>query len=214
MNKLLFLMPLVLLVIGCFPGLPAATTPGSAPVIVAFTANPTGLAPGQSATLIWNVTNATSIQIDQGVGSGLAAAGTVSVTPGASTTYNLVASNSAGTVSSSLTISVSSSPSPSLSPSPSPPPPFPPLSSPGFPPNIVTFDISPNVINIPPGPGPRNATMRWEVRNAASVTIDGSPVALSGSRILTPPAGTHTFVIRAVNPQGTDTRTQVLRVVP
>jgi hypothetical protein len=214
MKKLFIIIPFLLLISACLPGIPATTATGSAPVIVAFTANPAGVAPGQSATLIWNVTNATMVQIDQGVGSGLAAAGTIAVTPGTPTTYNLTASNSTGTVSSSVTISVSSITSPLPSPAPSSPPPLPPLPSPGLPPNIIMFDITPNVINIPPGPGAHNATMRWEVRNAANVTIDGAPVALSGSRILTPPLGAHTFVLRAVNPQGTDSRTQVLRVVP
>ena len=56
--------------------------------------------------------------------------------------------------------------------------------------------------------------MRWEVRNAVNVFINGSPVALSGSRVLTPGLGTHTYILRAVNPAGEETRSQALHVKP
>jgi hypothetical protein len=52
------------------------------------------------------------------------------------------------------------------------------------------------------------------VKNAANVTINGNPEPPSGSRTLTPPLGTHTYTLRATNPNGTDTRTQVLHVIP
>jgi hypothetical protein len=217
MRKLLLVVSLLLLVGGCMPSFPSCsnasigTTTSGVPTIVAFTANPTSITAGQSATLIWNVTNATNIQIDQGVGSGLGAAGTISVSPSSTTTYTFTASNSSGSVTQSVTITVTSSSStPATTSTPTPTPPTPP----GLPPNIVAFDISPNTIHVPPGPGPRTATMHWDVRNAASVTIDGNPEPLSGSRILTPPLGTHTYTLRATNANGTDERTQVLHVVP
>jgi len=215
MKKLLVpLLLLLLICIGspaCFGTSTSATTPTDAPTIVAFTASPTTITPGQTTMLVWNVTNATSVQVDQGVGSGLAAAGTATVVPSYTTTYILTASNSSGSNSQSLTITVTSSSStpsttPAVMPSTTP--------SSGLPPNIVAFDISPNTINVPPGPGPRMATMRWDVKNAANVTINGNPEPPSGSRTLTPPLGTHTYTLRATNPNGTDTRTQVLHVIP
>lgn len=219
MKKLL--VPFLLLLLICIASFPAcfgtstsSTTTTGAPTIVAFTASPTVITPGQTATLVWNVTNATSVQIDQSVGSGLAAAGTVTVVPSYTTTYILTAGNSSGSNSQSLTITVTSSSSATPStttPSSIPSAPSPPS---GLPPNIVAFDISPNTINIPPGPGPRVATMRWDVKNAASVTINGNPEPQSGSRTLTPSLGTYTYILRATNANGTDTRTQVLHVVP
>jgi len=215
MRKLLIFASLLLLVSACIAILPSCKSPSAgtttgAPTIVAFSASPTGITAGQSATLIWNITNATSVQIDQGVGSGLAVAGTTSVSPSSTTTYTLTASNSAGSVTQSVTITVTSSTTTPTTPT-TPTPPSPP---PGVPPNILVFDISPNVINKPPGPGPHLATMRWDVRNAASVTINGIAEPHSGSRTLQPPLGTHTYTLRATNAHGTDTRSQVLHVKP
>lgn len=213
MKKLLIFLPLLVVSLACSTMLPWTTdttaTTSSMPTVVAFSATPAQIAAGQSATLMWNVTNATSVQIDQGVGSGLALAGTVTVTPSATTTYMLTASGNSGTTTATTVVTVTSSSSPP--PSSSAPLPGP---APALRPNILVFDISPNKINIPPGAGPHQATMRWDVRNAAAVYINGSPVALSGSRILTPGIGVHTFTLRAVNPAGEDTRTQVLHVTP
>jgi hypothetical protein len=137
----------------------------------------------------------------------LAAAGTTSVSPSSSTTYTLTASNSARSATQSVTVTVTSS----TSTPPSPPSPTPP---PALPPDIVVFDISPNTIHHPPGPGPNQAMMRWEVRNATSVTINGMTESHSGSRVLTPLLGTHTYTLKATNANGTVTRSQVCHVVP
>ena len=195
----------------CFPTSTGTTTTTTTdmPTIVAFSATPAEMTEGESTTLMWNVTSATSIQIDQGVGSGLAAAGTTSVSPGSSTTYILTASNSAGSSTQSVTVTVTSAASttPTTPTTPTPPPP-------ALPPNIVVFDIAPNIIHHPPGPGPNNATMRWEVQNANSVTINGIAEPHSGSRVLSPSLGTHTYTLRATNAKGTVTRTQALKVIP
>jgi formylglycine-generating enzyme required for sulfatase activity len=65
------------------------------PYIASFTANPTTINPGQSSTLSWSVTGATSLSIDQGVGVVTGTSTTVS--PTATTTYTLTATNGAGT---------------------------------------------------------------------------------------------------------------------
>jgi hypothetical protein len=79
----------------------------------------------------------------------------------------------------------------------------------------VVFDITPNTIHKPPGLGPFSATMRWEVRNATSVTINGLTEPHSGSRTLSPSAlGNHTYILRATNANDTVTRSQVLHVIP
>ena len=209
MRKLFLLGLLLFLVSGLALILPACAgtpTTSSAPTIVAFSAADTEITEGDSTTLIWNVTNATSVQIDQGVGSGLAAAGTISVSPSSNTTYTLTASNSAGSVPQSVTITVTSATSA---------PPTTPTTTPStLPPNIVAFDITPNTIHVPPGPGPYSATARWEVRNATSVTINSITEPHSGSRTLSPTLGTHTYTLKATNAYGTDVKTQVLHVIP
>lgn len=207
--KKLALFGSLLLLVGIGIAIMSSCMPTSTgvPTIVAFTASPTGITPGGSATLIWNTTNATSIQIDQGVGSGLAVAGTTSVSPSGTTTYTLTASNSAGSVQQSVTVTVtSSSTTPTTPTTPTPPP--------GLPPVVMVFDIIPNAIHHPPGPGPNKALMRWEVRYATTVTINGNPEPHSGNRILSPPLGTHTYTLRATNAHDTVIRIQVLTVVP
>src|SRR5205814_2017513 len=78
--------------------------PGS-PVIASFTAAPAGINVGQTTTLSWSVTGATTLTIDGGVG---AVTGTTSktVTPAATITYTLSATNAVGTVSATATVTV------------------------------------------------------------------------------------------------------------
>jgi hypothetical protein len=85
---------------------------------------------------------------------------------------------------------------------------------PELPPLIAMFDISPTTIHVPPGPGPYKAIMKWDVKNADTVLLDGNPVGHSGTREFTPPIGTHTYVLKAISPHGSDTKSRVLHVKP
>src|SRR5579864_4046736 len=67
-------------------------TGGGVPIIVSFTANPTSITQGASSTLSWQVQNATTVTIDNGVGN-VPLNGTRGVTPGATTVYTLTATN-------------------------------------------------------------------------------------------------------------------------
>jgi len=70
---------------------PAAGCSG-APSIASFSASPTTITAGGSAALIWGaVTNADSVQINNGVG-GVGTPGSTNVSPGSTTTYTLTAS--------------------------------------------------------------------------------------------------------------------------
>ncbi len=78
------------------------------PVISSFTATPGNLLPPVSAaTLGWSVSSGTTmtVSITPGVGD-VAAAGTVSVTPAATTTYTLSATNAAGTATATVQVGV------------------------------------------------------------------------------------------------------------
>ena len=65
--------------------------PVALPSILSFTASPTTVRSGQSATLSWVTSNASSVSIDHSVGSNLPASGTITVSPPVPTTYTLTA---------------------------------------------------------------------------------------------------------------------------
>jgi polyhydroxybutyrate depolymerase len=118
----LALLGLLILLAGCGGGggdaTPAAAAPAPAPapapVIASFTVSPASLAAGQSATLSWSVSGAASLSISGGVGSvtGLTSR---SVSPAATTTYVLTATNAAGssvTASATVTVTAATGPYP------------------------------------------------------------------------------------------------------
>ena len=86
---------------------PASSTPVTmpAPVINRFSATPQTLQAGESATLLWNVTGANEVSIDQGVGK-VATADTLAVKPAASTTYILTAAGPGGKISAQTVVEV------------------------------------------------------------------------------------------------------------
>src|ERR1035437_7557776 len=78
-----------------------------APVISSFTSTPTITAPGSPVTLAWNVSGATSVSIDNGVGD-VTSRSNITVYPVQTTTYTLTASNSSGSITAVVTVTVSS----------------------------------------------------------------------------------------------------------
>lgn len=77
------------------------------PTIVAFSIEPATVERGQSATLKWSVTNATSVIIDHGIGA-VDLQGSRAVVPADSTTYTLTARNdqSSSPVTATATVNV------------------------------------------------------------------------------------------------------------
>lgn len=218
MRKAWLLVALLLIIPACFPT--TAPAPESLPVIIAFKASPDQISSGDSSTLLWNVTGATTVQVDQGIGT-VGLAGTQSISPATSTTYTLTASNSIGIVNQSVTISITSTPSPAPSPTPPPtpsptPPPTPSPTPPPPPPMlpvVIKFDISPNLIDKSMG---QKATLRWNVNHATHVVISPAfgSVPHQGSKLLSPSIGSHTYYLKATNAAGTVNRTQHLTVKP
>ena len=85
-----------------------------APVISSFAATPGSITSGQSSTLSWALSGGapTTLGIDNGVGS-VFGSSSKAVTPGATTTYTLTASNSAASVTKSVIVTVTAeSPTP------------------------------------------------------------------------------------------------------
>jgi peptidoglycan-associated lipoprotein len=94
-----------------------APPPPKAPAVSEFTAEPTTIERGQSATLRWNVSDATDISIDNGVGT-VSARGSRQVFPTQTTTYNLTAKGPGGEATSSATVTVTAPPPPPPAPKP------------------------------------------------------------------------------------------------
>lgn len=97
---------LILTVTGCINITQPPAQPTTPPVVVTLSATPTAIKSGDSSTLLWNVTGATSVTIDQGIGK-VAVAGTKTVSPTKTTEYTLTATNSAGTTNQSISLTIS-----------------------------------------------------------------------------------------------------------
>ena len=80
-------------------------TNGQLPRIIQFSSSPQNISAGQNSTLLWVVENATSVTINNGIGS-VSLGGTQAVSPAATTTYTLTATNAAGNVTSQTTVNV------------------------------------------------------------------------------------------------------------
>ena len=97
---------------------PPPPPPPAKPSISQFVAEPSTIQRGQSATLRWEVSNATEIAINQGIGA-VQARGTRQVFPNDTTTYTLTVKGPGGTDTRSATVGVTVPPPP---PPPPPPP--------------------------------------------------------------------------------------------
>ena len=92
---------IILIMAGC------SGVPTTGPIINSFTADSTTITEGDTATLSWTVSDATSISISPTVGdvSGTPT-GSSTVSPTETTTYTLTATNSAGSTTATVTITV------------------------------------------------------------------------------------------------------------
>ena len=90
-------------------GGPTNEGPMGRPTITTFTVEPSTVERGQSATLRWTVTNATSVIIDHGIGA-VDVSGTRVVVPPDSTTYTLTARNENGSAGATTTVNVTTPP--------------------------------------------------------------------------------------------------------
>ena len=79
--------------------------PAGLPVINYFTANPSTITAGQSTTLKWDTSRATSVALDWGIGK-VGPAGTISPAPVLTVVYQLTATNSAGTATATVKVTV------------------------------------------------------------------------------------------------------------
>jgi hypothetical protein len=178
-----------LVIVGSIAGVACKDTvtppPPQAPTIVSFTATPATIHTGESSTLSWNVTNATSLTIDNGVG---AVTGTSkSVSPTQTTTYTLTATNTAGSRTATATVTIQL-----------------------VPPVVTSFTATP--ASIMEG---GTSTLAWTVTGATTITIDQGigAVAATGTTDVTPGATT-TYTLTATNADGTTTATAQVAILP
>jgi phospholipase C len=180
---------LALALFGC-GGAGSKSDPPAAPT-AQIQAAATQVTPGQSIALTWTTTNASSVTIQPSISTtALPLSGSATVTPQASTNYQLTASGPGGTAASSVMVNVTA-----------PPPPTP----------VVTLVSSPSAVSsgVP-------STLTWTSTNAASVSIQPAvgtaALPLSGSVSVTPGATT-SYTITATGAQMTATATATVTVL-
>ena len=152
--------------------------PPGVPQIIRFEANPVSIAPGQSSTLSWTTTGATTVTISPTVGS-VTLNGSTTVTPAQTTTYTLTASSNDGhSVSAPVTVVV----------------------APANIPQILTFVANPQTID-----AGQSSQLCWQVSGATNITIDpGLGTNLNANDCATvKPSVTTTYTLTAVNATGT-----------
>lgn len=163
-------------------------TPPPAPKpTVTFSANPLTINTGNSSTLSWTTADATSVTIDNGVGS-VGLSGTSVVSPTSTTTFTLTATGAGGTTTAATTITVNQS----------------------VPKPTVTFGVSPTSITVG-----GSANLSWSVTDADTVSIDQGigTVAATGTVSVSPTA-TVTYTLTAVGVGGTTQASATLTVNP
>jgi hypothetical protein len=90
-----------------FPGCSSSpTSETNDPIIQSFYAEPSSISSGENSTLHWQVSDATSVSIDQGIGVVATISGSTAVSPTVTTTYTLTAINASGTVTATTTVMV------------------------------------------------------------------------------------------------------------
>lgn len=153
------------------------TVGASAPAVIRFSASPTNISKGGSSLLSWTTTGASTVTINNGVGT-VSTNGSHSVSPTATTTYTLTATGADGVTSVSAAVTVTVG---------------------GAVPSVLSFTASPTTV--PTGGG--QVSLCWNVSNSTSVSIAPTvgtvqPVACSTVTV----TATTTYVLTATNSVG------------
>jgi len=152
-----------------------ATTPASA-TVVRFDATPNQISAGQSSTLTWIVQGATSVTINNGIGN-VAATGSTTVTPNATTTYTLTAVGPNGNVTATTTITVGAGQQTTA--------------------QIIRFEANP--VSIQPG---QQSTLSWTTSGANNVSISGVGAVTANGSTTVSPQQTTTYTLSATGSDG------------
>lgn len=169
-------------------------TPGTAPRIIRFTANPATIVKGATSTLVWQVENATTVTITPDLNT-VPLIGTQDVTPAQTVTYTLTATNNFGNVSATATITVTA-----------PPPPPPPATNVA----ITSFTAAPPVSPSPGSP----VVLTCIATNATSVSINGVGPVNGSNQVTVNPQTTTTYTCTALGTGPPATATVTVQVTP
>ncbi|MFA5860034.1 MAG: fibronectin type III domain-containing protein, partial [Elusimicrobiota bacterium] len=169
----------------------AAPLPPS-PVISFFTASPTSITSGQSSTLTWSVSNATSLSVNQGVGT--VTGSSRSVSPTVTTTYTLTATGAGGTATAQVTVTVGGGSTPTSTP-----------------PVIASFTASNESIV-----AGDSTALSWTITGnpTPTVSISGGVGTPAGSLASVSPTVTTTYTLTATNSAGSATAQLTVSVTP
>ena len=159
-----------------------AITVTASPPTCTLAANPTSITSGSSSSLSWTSQNATSISINQSIGSVTpVAGGSRSVSPTTTTTYTATVTGTGGTATCSAAVTVTAAPP------------------------VPTCTLSASPTSITTG---SSSSLSWTTQNATGISINQSigsvtPVA-SGSRSVSPTVNT-TYTATVTGAGGTGT---------
>ena len=178
-----------ILVVGCGGGGPGtsqsspAVKSGQPTPTISLTATPQSVNQGSSATLTWSATNATSVTIDNGIGT-VGLSDSRQITPASNTTYTATATGAGGTASASVNVTVIPKPT-------------------------VSIQINPSTVKA----GDTATLSWSSANATSVTLDNGiGPVPASGSRTITP-ADTATYTATATGAAGTISATATVTVV-
>jgi hypothetical protein len=163
-------------------------TAATAPQITRFSAIPATINAGQTSTLLWVVTNATTVNISPNVGN-VSPTGTQDVTPAVTTVYTLTATNATGNVVSTATVTVN------------------PASTA---PKITSFTATPPAS---PAAG-TNVVLACAASNTTVLSLGGVVFNQSSATLTVAPQQTTTYTCVASNAQGQTDSASLTVTVP
>jgi phospholipase C len=176
---------LMLLISGCGRGLGLSPNQTTA----TLTATPAAITAGQNVTLTWSTVNATSVQLDNGIGTLSAGSGSMTVMPQQTTTYTLTAAGPLGNVTAQATVTVTG--------------------------NAPTVTITAAPTSVPNG---QSSVLTVTATNATTVAVtnnvDSTSSALpaAGGTLTVTPVKTTTYTATATGNFGTATATATVTV--
>ena len=152
-----------------------------APVTGNFSAAPTQINCGQSSTLTWQTAETVDTNITN-IGA-VASSGSQTVSPRATTTYDFLSTGPGGKVTSSSTVNVNTKVDASINASPS---------------DLRYRQIGDKVLTND------SSTVSWQTGNASSITVDGKPVAASGTQTFSAQPSDTSAVAEGGQPRSVD----------
>jgi len=160
-------------------------SPPELPVVTTFTSDPSAITAGQVTTLSWDVSGATSVTIDQGIGT-VPSKGTKVLTPDETTTYTLTATNKGGSETAASTVTIKEASAPVIN----------------------SFEANPETIG-----ASGSSTLSWIISGATSASITPGVGDVSPNGITTvSPSTTTTYTITAANDTGSVTATATVTI--